>query len=88
MKLVIASDIHGAADGCVVGDVAGSYVHGLLDDEQVLHALCAALRARRGLPPPPPAPRETGDAIAPVAAALRRSLDLPRIYRIIEEGVT
>ncbi|MDP2309106.1 MAG: cobyric acid synthase [Pseudomonadota bacterium] len=36
-------------DGAVVGLVAGTYVHGLLDSAEVRGALVAALRERRGL---------------------------------------
>ena len=82
----------GGEDGCVQGNVAGSYIHGLLDGAGALTQLCRALRQKRGLPPEPPEetapPEPEGDAIAPVAAALRQSLDLPRIYRMMEEETT
>jgi adenosylcobyric acid synthase len=41
----------GELDGAISGLVAGSYLHGLLDDSGVRTALIDALRARRALPP-------------------------------------
>jgi adenosylcobyric acid synthase len=62
-----------APDGAVVGLVAGTYVHGLLDDGALRAALVAALRARKGLDPAPPAAPASFDALADVMAA---NLDL------------
>lgn len=41
----------GTSDGAVSGLVAGTYLHGVLDDSAVRTALVDALRARRALPP-------------------------------------
>lgn len=41
----------GTADGATAGLVAGTYLHGVLDDSAVRTALVDALRARRALPP-------------------------------------
>lgn len=46
-------------DGCSVGLVAGTYVHGLLDTPEIRSALVQALRERKGLPH---APRDLGSA--------------------------
>ncbi len=52
-----SSTVHGdafltldGAEGCVQGSVAGTYLHGLLDDAAVRNALVDALMQRRGLP--------------------------------------
>lgn len=76
----------GSQDGCATGNVCGSYVHGLFD-EDLGRALTRLLLRRKGLP-------ESGDAplgaaqykerqYDALAAALRDSLDLAKIYRIM-----
>jgi adenosylcobyric acid synthase len=57
------------SDGAVVGLVAGTYVHGLLDNADVRAALIAALRARRGLDPAVPGTSGGFDALADVVDA-------------------
>jgi len=81
----------GRPDGTAAGAVLGSYVHGLFDEGTLAERLVALLRARRGL----------GGADAPrmsfaeykqsqydkLADALRASLDMKKIYQILEDGV-
>ena len=70
----------------------GTYLHGLFDSGVLLHRLVVRLMEEKGL---------SGDAV-PVpedlwsykqrqydrlAAALRESLDLPAIYRILDQGL-
>lgn len=43
--------LSGSADGAIAGSVAGTYLHGLLEDASVCTALINALRQRRALPP-------------------------------------
>ncbi len=47
---IILSD--GSHDGCCVGKVAGTYMHGLFDSEQFLEAFCNKLFAEKGLRSP------------------------------------
>ncbi|MFN7147525.1 MAG: cobyric acid synthase, partial [Myxococcota bacterium] len=56
-------------DGAVVGLVAGTYVHGLLDTPEVRGALVAALRERKGLDPVGSAAAPSFDALADVMEA-------------------
>lgn len=64
-------------DGAVVGLVAGTYVHGLLDREEVADALVAALRVRKGLPPVAPEARQGREAAYDALADhLEEHLDL------------
>ncbi len=77
----------GRPDGCLgtAGTVIGTYLHGLLDNAPVRHALLrwAATRKGRSLEL---APGPDGERDAPydrLAEALRLSLDVPQLYRII-----
>ncbi len=81
----------GNPDGAVRGAVLGSYVHGLFDEGDLAEKLIALLLSRKGLT------AETARSISMeeyknrqydlLADALRRSLDLQRIYQILEEGM-
>lgn len=55
-------ELDGVPDGAVVGLVAGTYLHGLLDGAPVRDALVAALRGRRGLDPTAATHEETAAA--------------------------
>lgn len=78
----------GISDGV---SVYGSYVHGLFDSNEVLQALASALSARKGIAP------ADGQAIDRkaykerqydlLADALRKSLDMDKIYAILDEGI-
>jgi adenosylcobyric acid synthase len=78
-------------DGLCLGQVCGSYVHGLFDSAQVTAGLVQALMRRKGM--------DAQGVTAPDAAAykehqydlladgLRRALDMKAVYRILEEGI-
>lgn len=81
----------GRADGMQRGSIYGSYLHGVFDSAEAVDGLLRALLARKGL---------SGDALHaedPVVyrerqfdileQGLRESLDMERIYQIMEEGV-
>ena len=77
-------------EGAVYGNVAGTYLHGLFDTGEVLEGLWKALAARKGLDGDaaafdPAARRE--EQYDRLAAALRESLDMKAVYKILEEGV-
>ncbi len=77
-------------EGAVYGSVFGTYLHGLFDTGEMLEGLWKALAARKGLtaeaaPFDPAAYRE--EQYDRLAAALRESLDMEAVYRIMEEGV-
>ncbi len=80
-----------SANGCQYRNAAGSYVHGIFDSEQMQKALLKLLCRKRGLPE---------DAVAwidenvykeqqydKLAEGLRGSMDMERIYQILEEGL-
>lgn len=81
---------NGTTDGCVLGNVYGSYLHGFFDAaacrEAVLRALCEKKGVSLGV--------EAFDLKAYkerqydlLAEGMRKSLDMKLIYRILEEGV-
>ncbi|MCC8189326.1 MAG: cobyric acid synthase [Planctomycetes bacterium] len=78
----------GTVDGAVVGNVLGTYLHGLFDSGTVVTRLAERLLAAKGLDHPVAA---TGDQRQHrerqydlLAAALRESLDLDAIYRLLQ----
>lgn len=79
------------ADGLCCNNVYGTYVHGIFDSEEVLTGVAKALMEAKGLAYDP---GQTFDAAAykqkeynQLADTLRQSLDMDRIYGILEEGV-
>lgn len=75
-------------DGCRCGSAAGTYLHGILDGAQAAGELCRRLAAAKGAALPQ---GEVQDRAAVrereldrLAAAVRQSLDLDAVYRIIE----
>lgn len=77
--------------GCCVGNVFGSYLHGIFDHPQMVKQLVAALCRRKGL---------DAQSIHAVdfqsykeqqydllAKGVRESLDMEQIYRILQEGI-
>lgn len=64
----------GRPEGTVQGNVAGTYLHGLLNSQDARSALLTALRARRGLPPLPPV-ASAADQRAQGHTALARLLE-------------
>ena len=79
----------GSCDGAVSGSVFGSYLHGLFDDE-LGGRLISTLLSRKGLNE---IPDETVNAAEyknqqydALADSLRQSLDMNRIYKILEDG--
>ena len=79
------------SDGCQCGSVYGSYVHGILDGEDVAGTIIRALAEKKGVNP-----AELGQVSGEsykqqqydlLAAALREHMDMQAVYRILEEGV-
>ena len=74
-------------DGLSSGNVWGSYVHGIFDKAGAAEALVNALLAAKGLEPGAAAVDWQDYAQGQydkLAGGLRESLDLPRIYRILD----
>ena len=78
------------ADGAIneLGTVFGTYIHGIFNNNVFRHSFINAVRRYRRLP-------EISDATVfnkekeydKLAELVRRSIDIKRIYRIIEEGI-
>lgn len=70
------------------GTVLGTYLHGLFADSRFRKELLEVLRGRHGLASRPEVtPENQPDHFDRLAELVRSSLDIKRIYRIIEGGV-
>ncbi len=83
---------HTYLDGFWQGNVYGTYVHGILDSEEIAGAILRALAEAKGV-----SLSELGNVRGEayrqqqydhLADALRAHLNLPVIYRILEEGIS
>ncbi len=77
-------------DGCQKGNVLGSYVHGIFDEENVAATIVDCLLNNKGID----RPVETisfkeykESQYDLLAQEIRKSVDMGAIYRILEEGV-
>lgn len=79
----------GAEDGAVQGQVFGTYLHGLFDSGSLTDRLAAWLLEKKGLPadrvPTMDRTAYKEDQYNQLAAGVRAALDLPAIYRAMEE---
>ena len=79
------------ADGCQSGSVYGTYVHGILDGDAVAGAVVRALAGKKGIDPELLG-RVSGEEHKQqqydlLAATLREHMDMPAVYRILQEGI-
>ncbi len=79
----------GGEDGAISGHVFGTYLHGLFDSGELTVKLAEYLAARRGIEIPAVQPSERaayrGRQYDLLADAVRKSLDMERIYQIMGE---
>lgn len=78
-------------DGCQAGSVYGSYVHGILDGDEVAGAVILALAEKKGVDPASLG-KVSGEEHKQrqydlLAEALRAHMDMKKIYDILEAGV-
>lgn len=81
----------GSFDGCTAGNIIGTYLHGIFDDDELRCRLLFLLCDRKKIP------RSSLSLSSydihrqqeydKLADALRQSLDMPMIYKILEEGL-
>lgn len=80
----------GRADGCVRGNVSGTYLHGLFDSGEAAEALAQALCRQKGLDYETTSPVERTAYLDVqydiLAKGVRSALDMEAVYRILEEG--
>ena len=89
----LADGISGTSrtDGCQNGNVYGSYVHGILDGDDVAGTIVRALAMKKGVDPADLG-KVDGEAHKQqqydlLADTLRRSMDIEAVYRIWKEGI-
>ena len=81
----------GKEDGCISGNVFGTYVHGVFDKEAVAEAIVKIIGEKKGIDVSDmtgmdfQAFKETQYDI--LAAELRKHLDMKKIYEILEQGI-
>ena len=81
----------GRGDGCQNGNVYGCYVHGVFDSDDVAGTIIRTLAARKGIDPAQLG-KVSGEEHKQqqydlLAATLRKHMDIPAIYKILEAGV-
>jgi adenosylcobyric acid synthase len=80
------AEINAHPDGAVHANVAGTYIHGLFDDDRFRHAILAAWRKQCGLAPATRLACVHADRekrIERLANHVRQSLDMDRINRLL-----
>lgn len=81
----------GSFDGCVRGNVCGSYLHGLFDSDvfrkRLLFSLCDRKRIARSCIRVDDYAAHRQQEYDRLADCLRENLDMQMIYRILEEGL-
>ena len=88
VPLVIFSD--GRKDGCIAGNIAGTYLHGFFDESCCRNAIFSALCERKGIPPLEEnafdLSKYKNEQFDLLAEAVRENLDMPFIYQLINES--
>ena len=82
---------NGELDGCVSGNISGTYLHGLFDTGEAVGTLARALCQRKGLDYTASAPLERTAYLDGqydvLADGVRSALDMDALYRILEEHI-
>ena len=80
----------GQSDGCVSGNICGTYLHGLFDTGEATETLVSALCARKSIDYTVSAPLERtawlNEQYDILADGVRSALDMKAVYRILEAG--
>lgn len=78
-------------DGCHVGNVYGTYLHGIFDSGECTTALAASLLRRRGIDPAgvraPDLDTYREEQFDKLADVIRQNMDMDLVYRILEVGI-
>ena len=78
-------------DGCTLGNVCGSYVHGIFDSGRIASFIAAALAEKKGVslvgPDLPDAHAYKESQYDLLADAVRENLDMDAVYRVLKGGV-
>ena len=78
-------------EGCISGNVCGTYIHGFFDSQEVSERLIRMLLERKGYDPQTVKGMDLNaykeEQYDKLAQIIRNNLDMEAIYRILEEGV-
>lgn len=78
-------------DGCQLGNVYGTYLHGVFDSGECSSALVSALLAQKGIDPGAVASRDLDsyreEQIELLASVVRQNMDMELVYKILEQGI-
>ena len=78
-------------DGCCRGNVYGTYVHGILDAENVARSVIDALAVKKGVDPATLGSVSNAEYKQQqydiLAATMREHMDMKKIYEILEAGI-
>lgn len=87
----IEEDGRAGDDGCVSGNVLGSYVHGLFDSGDIAARLVGILLARKGMSlddaPALPYDEYKNQQYDLLADGVRSALDMEKVYEILDAGM-
>ena len=79
------------SDGCQSGSIYGTYVHGIFDGDEVAGGIIRSLAAKKGVDPSKLGAVSGAEYKEQqydlLAETLRKSMDIEKIYRILEEGI-
>lgn len=77
------------SDGCVQGNVYGTYLHGFFDSDEIRAAILSKLAAEKGITLTDTIGREKYKEMQydKLADGIRASLNMDMIYRILEQGL-
>ncbi len=82
---------HTSPDGCVHGNVLGTYVHGIFDDGDFASRMVELLAKRKGLDlqgaPSISYEEYKNQQYDLLAAGVRQSLDMDAVYKILKQGI-
>ena len=85
------SHIETKEDGCTMGNVCGTYVHGIFDSRNIAAWAAEALAEKKGISLEHEAPLDPAICrdrqYSHLASAVRRSLDMEAVYEIVRQGV-
>ena len=79
------------SDGCQSGSIYGTYVHGIFDGDEVAGGIIRSLAAKKGVDPSKLGAVSGAEYKEQqydlLAETLRKSMEIKKIYRILEEGI-
>lgn len=77
------------SDGCALGNIYGTYIHGFFDSDEIRHSILEKLASEKGISLDNTISRKEYKEMQydKLADGVRESLDMDLIYKILEEGI-